>query len=222
MSVNRPQTTSITFAILTLFAAAAWGQQKGTDIPVYESDNAIFGADSLSDTDLFQKTSHETEIEASTENDSPFGSSAKPMVDKNGYFLPTAGGAMWKDIAADSERPARWARLEPRMRKKKKPDASPLETVMGPVIDFQENAETQTIQNEFDSAMASKLRLRIGFDALFLHRSSGENTIFATDDNGRDWAFSDFDFSEGDARYFIQFMGTTQRTTAFRVRRSAH
>ena len=33
MSVNRPQTISATFAILTLFAAVAWGQEYGNELP---------------------------------------------------------------------------------------------------------------------------------------------------------------------------------------------
>ena len=63
MSVNRPQTTSIAFAILTLFAATAWGQENVTDIPIYKSDEAIFGAHTFPTEDIFQKVGLEQEVQ---------------------------------------------------------------------------------------------------------------------------------------------------------------
>ena len=53
----------------------------------------------------------------------------------------------------------------------------------------------------------SKLRLRVGFDALLWERGRPEDVIFASNADGVDFSFGEFDFSEGTPRYFIQFMG---------------
>jgi hypothetical protein len=201
MSVNRPQTFSIVIAILTLFAAAAWGQQEaGTAV-----NGSNLGAESLVNEDGFLKgvISNPTGISVadlkdeilensssappappSDADDSLFGSSSKSLVDSDGYFLSASNGELWKD-------------------------ASPLQSVELPAIP--ESATETPVMTEQPSqlqvARNSKLRLRVGFDVLSLQRGRAENTIFATDDNGKTWAFSDFDFTEGDARYFVQFMG---------------
>ena len=53
----------------------------------------------------------------------------------------------------------------------------------------------------------SKFRLRLGFDVLLWERGQPADDIFATDDTGQQISFSDFDLTDGTARYFIQFMG---------------
>ena len=223
MSAIRPQTASFTFAILTLFAAAAWGQQNGTDTSVYESDNVVFGADSLSGTDLLQKTSLESDIEKPTlpdpqkpsndygQIDSLSGSSSKPLVDKNGYFIAAGGGGIWKDVTVEPQRSDRWASLtKPAVAKKPKAtqESGQAESVLDSIEDTAAVQPSQPV--DFGSLGQSKLRLRVGFDVLAFERSSGENTVFATDDDGGEVAFNDFDFSEGTARFFIQFMGDDQ------------
>ena len=55
--------------------------------------------------------------------------------------------------------------------------------------------------------LTSKFRLRLGFDALYIERSRPENTVFATEDNGSQFRFSDFDLTASDVRFFVQFMG---------------
>ena len=53
----------------------------------------------------------------------------------------------------------------------------------------------------------SKLRLRLGFDILAWERGRPEDTVFATNAEGTQWSFGDFDFTESTPRFFIQFMG---------------
>ncbi len=202
MSVNRPQTFSTVIAILTLFAAAAWGQEEaGT--PVYGPENSIFGADSLVDKDGFlkgvvskSKATSVSDLKNEVLQNSPppapqtdaaasmFGTSPKPIIDYDGYFLPATNGGLWEDPA-------------------------PVESTAVPAISESviESPSASAPPSPLQADRNSKLRLRIGFDVLVLQRGRAENTIFATDSNGRDWSFSDFDFTEGDARYFVQFMG---------------
>ena len=212
MSVNRPQTISLAFAILTLFAPTVWGQQKGADIPVYESDNAIFGADTLSTEGMFLKAGLQEEIadvasavakRAISKNngydeiDSLFGPSSGSLVDKDGYFLPTADGEVWKEVIdARSARSAGAAN-----------NSAAIGLEGSAPGDFNQTALPLNDPNVF---LSSKLRLRIGFDALFFERSGAENTVFTVNDNGGQVSFSDFDFTDGTARYFIQFMGDDQ------------
>ena len=218
MSVNRPQTISLAFAILTLFAPAAWGQQKGADIPVYESDDAIFGADTFSNEDLFRKVALQEEIADAAsavarkavsqkngydEIESLFGPSSGSLVDKDGYFLPTADGEMWKEVVARS-RSANSANSAPTAAGSAEAAAEGLEL---PNDNFNQPA---ILPNDPNVYLSSKLRLRIGFDALFFERSGAEDSVFAVNDDGGEVSFSDFDFSDGTARYFIQFMGDDQ------------
>ncbi len=226
MSFNRPQTLSVALAILTLFAPAAWGQQK-EDAPVYKSNNAIFDANSLVDKDGFlksplselrQRQQQSDPIEESAvakalaaakgtdstqekpsiirdkdripaknaaheKIDSLFGTSSTSFVNKDGYFLPASGQGLWSD-----------AKPSPR-NSTQSPDGQQVSNA----------ASQQPTRPTFPGP--SKLRLRIGFDALFFERGRAEDTIFATDDNGQQFSFSDFQFTDGTARYFIQFMG---------------
>ena len=202
MSVNRPQTTSIAFAILTLFAATAWGQENVTDIPIYKSDEAIFGAHTFPTEDIFQKVGLEQEVQGVAQGvakavkqgprnigaesiDSLFAQSEGSLVDENGYFLPTAEGEVWKGVGTENS--------------------------AGPGGNSNRGPNQSTVPaNGFDSLARSKFRLRVGFDALIFERGSGENEAFAIDTAGNDITFNDFDFSEGDVRYFIQFMGDDQ------------
>ncbi|QEG22864.1 hypothetical protein [Mariniblastus fucicola] len=289
MSVNRPQTISAALAILTLFAAAAWGQQKGADIPVYESKNAIFGSSSTSGEDRFLKAALEEEIvlpfaetpsipdfpnspsierlenrraresrtstqqtpelapnqqgkqdpnrtpdmrRANAEIDSLFGRTSESFVDKDGYFIASAGGGLWSDFKQPSSprvamRPQLNASQSPASKAAGAADSAIKSVVDGgtgsqfeSVVDGSIESNTASGSVDLASPTAdafatqqpvqygqSKLRLRIGFDALLFQRGRPEDTVFASDDTGQEWSFGDFDFSDGDARYFVQFMG---------------
>lgn len=109
--------------------------------------------------------------------DSLFGNQTESLVDYNGYFKPARHG-LWADPA----------------------------TTTGPVestdVATEPNVEPTQV---FDQP--SVMKLRIGFEALLWERGRAENTVFATEDNGNQWSFSDFDLTKGDARYIIQYMG---------------
>ncbi len=207
MSVHQTRTLSLAIGILTLFAAAAWGQQKDAENPVLKSENAMFGSDLLVDGDGFfnaalrdmQKTVTAAEETPSVKKKQPVQnvsqtpyrsdeslvrSSSVSLVNKDGYFLAATNDGLWSDATTGKPPVTR-------------------RSIVSEVVETSAHSQTQLV-------CPSKLRLRVGFDALLFQRGRAENTIFATDDNGQDWAFSDFEFSEGTARYFIQYMSDDQ------------
>ena len=281
MSVKQPQTIALVVAILTLFAATAPGQQKGTDIPVYESGSVIFGKSVVTGDGSSILASMQEEIEfggefkvpdidvlnnanvpevpqiqipdlpdfpaANTPNvpqvpdfevpkikdldsnepsspvrqaahrtgqeaDSLFGGSNRPLVDKNGYFLPARNGGLWSDAARAPES------LDPTSAFAQANQASasaPLDS--GQPLTEEQARLQQTILSEsqnqnyvpanYQSPGSSKLRLRVGFDVLLWERGRPNNDVFATDANGQEFSFADFDLKDGTPRFFIQYMG---------------
>ena len=116
MPINFPQTFHIVFAILTLFAAAASGQQVGRDIPAYQPDEGIFDSDDVSEeVSEFFNAGIDDEIKRPSDNDqsasktrvaSLQGSSTRAaaasqnLIDRNGFLQSAAGGGIWSDVIA--------------------------------------------------------------------------------------------------------------------------
>ena len=150
-------------------------------------------------------------------SNSMFGGSSQRLVDQNGYFIQAKRGGLWNDVSRPSQsleqvnypdvennRPLTEADL---------PDAPATTPTDAQYVEqMNRSVLSDAIDGNYQPTAVrtpglSKFRLRIGFDALLWERGRPDNDVFATDANGREWSFNDFEFTEGTPRYFVQYMG---------------
>jgi hypothetical protein len=149
--------------------------------------------------------------------DSIFGGTSERLVDRNGYFIQAKRGGLWNDAARPAQSLQQTSyRAVQQNQPLSEADLLNAPTKMPTEAEYVEQMNTNVLSEAMEGNYQpterrtpglSKFRLRLGFDALLWERGKPDDDVFATEANGMEWSFNDFDFSEGTARYFVQYMG---------------
>ena len=163
---------------------------------------------------------------------SPSAQAAESLIDRDGYLKNVAGGGIWADAISPPASATPVIPPTPQLQSPADASVSTRSVLTDGLTNAIGNGQLAAQESAGDlpaaSAQAisqapilaaspadyaqvqpgpSKFRLRLGFDILAWERGQPNDDIFATEEGGNRWSFSDFDLTDSTPRFFVQFMG---------------